>query len=158
MPYRPGSGSFGVTLKDSDGVALEGTTISADTVTTLPLQVPWAVKGGGIYVKVNVTTAGGIQPQFEVSFDYDAETPSWTAVTNDANTSTAASFSAVVGETSSRLEWFGFHIPAAWKSSSGNTTSTAQLGNVAWRVALLGTSNNQDLVLAKAFLIKSEEG
>ena len=156
MTFRPGSGSFCVVLKDASGDTFEGTTIAVTTAVSKALSVPWAVKGGGIFMKVGTSATAGVQPGFQVSFDADAETPSWTNVTNDANTSAAASFSAFMAEDTDRFEWFGFHIPAAWKKASGSTTSTQKVDNVMWRVAFNGEANvDQDITLARAFLIKS---
>ena len=159
MPYLHGSGSAGFILKQADGSDLEGATGIEDGAFTKPISVPFALKGGGMLFEHGTVTAGGLQPTLQVCFDYDAATPSWVNVPNDANTTAACQFAATVGAANTTsFEWYGFHVPASWQKGSGDTTTTQQVGNVAMRVALGGAADTDvDVNLARLFLIKSVE-
>ncbi len=152
--------SFAVILK-RDAVpfaVLEGLTLSSmDTTVSAPFAVPFAVKGGGLVFEFG-GTGGTIQPKFQVTFDGDAETPSWSDVPNDANTSAPAQFSAALTTGGGqKFEWFGFHLPAAWIQSRQVATNSAMVQNVQFRVSVVGSSADGDIGIGRAFLIASTD-
>jgi hypothetical protein len=167
---KQGAGYLATTLMHATTptTALEGyVQNSEDGLVSAPIVVPWAVKGAGLYglyFKINDTaaTAGTIQPKLQVTFNYDAQTPTWVDVPEDAGTTTAIQLSAALttggGTGEQAFEWYGCHIPGPWYSATDGTTNgrtTEEWPNVAVRVSVVGSSANLTIQFAKLFLIES---
>lgn len=148
------SGGAGITLIEADGTAMEGAVISADG-NSAPWGMPFAIKGVGLVFELGTVTSGTVQPKLQMTFNGEADTPTWFDLPQDASTVAVVQVNQVMGTTDEQIfEWFSCHVPSSGSFDRiGDDTNGP---DVQMRVDLVGASTPVMVMnQAKVFLVRS---